>query len=83
MRGSEASGPAGTQHGHCPAPTAQPALGLTRAVEVILAVGEVFQESDALCLVVVASGRLQQHDLRQAGRGVSRERGQQGLKEPL
>lgn len=36
----------------------------TCTVEVILAVGEVLQERDALCLVVVASGCLQQHDLK-------------------
>lgn len=54
----------GPSRGATCAPTAQPALGLTCAVEVILAVGEVFQERDALGLVVVASGCLQQHDLR-------------------
>lgn len=57
--------------GQPPAPR-QPAPSRTCAVEVVLAVGEVLQESDALRLVVVASGRLQQHDLRAAGTGVGR-----------
>lgn len=44
-------------------PGPEPASPHTCTVEVILAVGEVLKERDALCLVIVASGCLQQHDL--------------------
>lgn len=53
--------PAGQASPHAPGPSQRPPQTCT--VEVILAVGEVLQERDALCLMVVASGCLQQHDL--------------------
>lgn len=50
------------------APHRGPTALCTCTVEVILAVGEVLQKGDAFCLMVVAPGGLQQHDLeRQAG----------------
>lgn len=71
MSQPEVSQPAGRPSPH-PGPPPPAALGQTCAVEVILAVGEVLQESDAFCLMVVASGCLQQHDLGTAGRAVDR-----------